>query len=85
MKRSKVTREALQAAIAEAVREADPDCEALLEVILECVLPTARDHANWALKGVRYGKAERAKCDVAISAIIEQLQKEFTIADESKR
>jgi hypothetical protein len=85
MKRATITREALQAVIAKAVKDSDTECEALMGVFVERIVPTSLVDVNWALKGVRYGKAERAKCDAAISAIVEQLQQKFIISDERKR
>jgi hypothetical protein len=85
MKRETITREALRAVIAKAVRDADPECEAFIGVFVERIVSTSPGDVNWTLKGVRYGKAERVKCDAAISSIVEQLQQEFIISDERKR
>ena len=49
---------------------------------MERLVPESRGDVNWALQGVQYGKAERAKCDAAISGVVERLQHEYVIAGE---
>jgi len=58
-KRTWIARAALESALAENVRGSDPQCEGLIEIIVERVVPASPDGANWAVKGVKYGKAER--------------------------
>jgi hypothetical protein len=84
MKRRPITLEYLQSAIAKAVRETDTECEALIGVFVERIVPASRGDVNWALKGVRYGKAERAKCDAAIAVVVERLQLEYIVSDGLK-
>jgi hypothetical protein len=81
MKRRPITRNALQSIIAKAVRETDAECEALIGVFVERIVPKSRGDVNWALKGVQYGKADRAKCAAAISAAVELLQREYVIKE----
>jgi hypothetical protein len=80
-KRTWITRAALELALAETVRGSDPQCEGLIEIIVERVVPRAPDGANWALKGVRYGTAEREVCGAAISKSVEESQREFEVSD----
>jgi hypothetical protein len=70
--------------IAKTVKDAAPECEAFVGVIVERIVPASLCDVNWALKGLRYGTAEREKCNAAISAIVEQLQQEFIICDEDE-
>jgi hypothetical protein len=84
MKRKPITPDTLQSVIANAVRETDAECEALIGVLVERVVPKSRGDVNWALKGVQYGKAERVRCAAAISVVVERLQHEYFIEDESK-
>jgi hypothetical protein len=59
--RSSVSLERLQSAITEAVKKSDPGCETFVGVIVRRETPKARVGANWALRGVRFGKADRDK------------------------
>ena len=78
--RSSVTVDDLQSAITEAVKKADPDCEAFIGVIVQRVTPKAQLDANWAIKGVRFGKADREKSRKALTTIVERMQREFVLA-----
>jgi hypothetical protein len=80
-KRRSITRAALELTIADAVRESDPHCEPLVGIIVERVVPKSPDGANWAVKGVRFGKADRELCPAAISGFVEIGQGEFEISD----
>jgi hypothetical protein len=84
MKRKPLTPDALQSVIAKAIRDTEAECEALIGVFVERIVPKSRGGVNWTLKGVRYGKAERVKCNAAISVVVERLQHEYNVADESK-
>jgi hypothetical protein len=78
--RSSVSRERLQSAITEAVKKADPDCEAFVGVIVQRETPKARFDANWAIRGIRFGKADRDKSGLALATIVERMQREFSLA-----
>jgi cold shock protein len=80
-KRTWISRDALKAALVESVRGSDPQCEGLIEIIIERVVPASRDVANWAVKGVKYGKAERKLCSAAISKFVQESQGEFEVSD----
>jgi hypothetical protein len=71
----------LEAAIAEAVRGSGPECEGLIGIFVEQVVPILPDAANWAGKGVKYGKAERNRCSAAISNFVNERQSEFEVSD----
>jgi hypothetical protein len=77
--RSSVSRDRLQSAITEAVKKADPDCEAFVGVIVQRETPKARLDANWAIRGVRFGKADRDKCSKALTTIVDRMQREFIL------
>jgi hypothetical protein len=79
--RTSITRAALELAIAEAVRSGSPECSALIGIIVERVVPSAPGSANWAVKGIRFGKADRDQCGAAISKIVEERQLEFELSD----
>jgi len=84
MKRKPITLEDLELAIAKAVRETDSQCESLVGVFVERIVPKSRGEVNWALRGVRYGKAERTRCNAAIAVIVERLQSEYNVSDGLK-
>jgi hypothetical protein len=79
--RTPMTRAALELAIAQAVRTSSPDCSALIGIIVERVVPKAPGGPNWAVKGIKFGKADRAQCSAAISKLVEDGQLEFEISD----
>jgi CspA family cold shock protein len=80
-KRKPITRAALELAIADAVRASDPQCEALIGIIVERVVLAAPGGANWVVKGIKYGKADRDRCGAALSQCVEERQREFEISD----
>jgi CspA family cold shock protein len=80
-KRSPISRAALELALAEAVRGSDPQCEGLIGIFVERVVPGSPGGANWVVKGIRYGKAERDRCNAAISSCVEEGQREFEVSD----
>ena len=78
--RSSVSRNRLQSAITEAVKKADPDCEAFVGVIVQRETPETSLDANWGIRGVRFGKADRDKCSLALTTIVERMQRDFSLA-----
>jgi CspA family cold shock protein len=80
-KRTWITHAALEQALAETVRASDPECEGLIAIIVERIVPAPSDGANWAVKGVKYGKAQRERCSAAISKCVEDSQREFEVLD----
>jgi cold shock CspA family protein len=79
-KRTQITQAALEVALAEAVRAHDAQCEGLVGIILERASPASSTGTNWAVKGVKYGKAERDRCDAALSICVEEMQREFEVS-----
>jgi hypothetical protein len=70
----------LQSAITKAVKKADPKCEGFVGVIVQREVPKARLDADWAIKGVRFGKADRDMSSAALATIVERMQREFSLA-----
>jgi hypothetical protein len=81
LKRTLIPRAALELIIADAVRNSDPHCGPLVGIIVERVVPTSPDGANWAIKGVKYGKADRERCAAATSDFVKKGLREFEISD----
>jgi hypothetical protein len=79
--REQIKCETLEVAIATAVKSSDPRCEPFIGVFIERRTPKSRDDANWAVKGIKFGKAERQNCNAALSVIVERLKREFEISD----
>jgi hypothetical protein len=71
----------LEAAIATAVKRSNPSCEPFIGVYVERNAPQSSDDANWTLKGIKFGRAEREPCNAALSVIVERLKREFEISD----
>jgi hypothetical protein len=79
--RKPVTRADIEQSLAEAVRTSHPEFETFAGVIVERIVPDGLGHTNWALKGVRYGKADRHRSGTVLSYCVEQAQLEFEISD----
>jgi hypothetical protein len=73
----------LELAITEAVKKEGPGCEAFVGVIVQQTRPKSRFDANWAVRGVKFGRADRDKANEAITAIVERMQQEFRLFDDS--
>jgi CspA family cold shock protein len=81
VKRTSITRAALELALVESVRASDPQCEGLVGIIVERIVPESPGGANWTVKGVKYGRAERSRCSAALSHCVEEGRLEFEISD----
>ena len=80
--RSSVSRDLLQSAITEAVKKADHGCEAFAGVVIKRETPKSRLDANWAVQGVRFGRADRDKAGQALETIVERAQHYFSLAED---
>src|ERR1700753_3033849 len=61
--RKPITRATLERCLTDDVRKAAPECEGFVGVIIEGVTPEGVDGVNWVVKGVKYGKANRSRCE----------------------
>jgi hypothetical protein len=77
-----ITRTTLESAIVGAARKAAPDCESLVGVVVQRTTPKSRFDANWALRGVKFGKANREETNEAMAVIVERMQREFRLSDD---
>jgi hypothetical protein len=80
--RSSVSREHLQRAITEAVKKAEPGCETFAGVVIKRETPKSRFDANWAIQGVRFGRADRDKSGQALTTIVERAQRYYSLAED---
>jgi hypothetical protein len=69
-------------AITAAVKESDPQCEPFVGVLIEHHAPRSRDDANWAIKGIRFGRAARDKCSAALVVVIDKMQGAFELRQD---
>jgi hypothetical protein len=80
--RRAVSREHLERTITDAVKS---ECDGFVGVVIERVKPRSRAEPNWALRGARFGKADREKSHQALATHVERLQREFTLAEDENR
>jgi hypothetical protein len=80
--RNPVTLEKLRSAIADAVKKSDLDCEPFIGVVIER-LASPGVTSNWAIRGVKFGRADREKSNRALKSIVERMQLEFLLSDDS--
>ena len=82
--RKRVSRETLELAITAAVKESDPQCGPFVGVLIEHHAPRSREDTNWAIKGIRFGKADRDKCSVALAFVVKKMQREFSLQQDQE-
>jgi hypothetical protein len=75
-----VSRERLESEITEAVRRLEAGCKGFAGVIIERLEPKSHADPNWAVKGVRFGGADREKAAKVLPTVVERMQREFTLA-----
>ena len=80
--RKPMARADLEQSLADAVRSIAPQCQAFVGVIIERVVPQTADGANWVVKGVRYGRADRDQCEAALGMSLREKQLEYLLSDE---
>jgi hypothetical protein len=79
--RNPISREEMQVAITEAVKKADADCAAFVGVFVEWTKRTSVLEANWAVKGIKFGRADRNKAGNAVNRVVERMQREFNLSN----
>jgi putative SOS response-associated peptidase YedK len=72
----------LELAITEAVKKTEPGCDDFVGVIVQKTTPKSRFDANWALRGVQFGRANRERTNEAIATVVERMQREFRLSDD---
>jgi hypothetical protein len=80
--RKPISREEMQAAITGAVKKADPDCEPFVGVIVERTKRGSLLEANWAIRGIKFGRADRNKAGDAVNRIVERMKCDFNLSNE---
>ena len=79
-KRRLITRAELEHGIANRVK-GGADCAEFVGVIVERVKPNSPTGANWTLKGIRYGTANRSLCDALLSSCVADQALRFDLSD----
>jgi hypothetical protein len=77
--KSLIASDTLQLAITKAVQKAEP---AFVDVIVQRITPKSHFDTNWALRGVKFGKADREKANRAVTTVVEHMQHEFRLPDD---
>jgi hypothetical protein len=80
--RVSMTAPALELAISESVKKAAPGCEDFVGVIVQHNTPQSRLDANWAIRGVKFGKADRPVADEALATVVERMQRECLLSKD---
>lgn len=82
--RVSVFRSVLEQNLGDAIRDRDPECGALVGIIVEPATSDAAYGANWAIKGVKYGRADRDRCSAVIASCVLDLRSKFQVSEWSK-
>ena len=80
--RKLISRADLEQSLTDAVRKISPECGAFVGIIIDRILPETAGGLNWAIRGVKYGKADRGKCDAALSMWLQENRQEYTLIED---
>ena len=78
--RAPISRPALEDEIAKAVKT-DEACEGFSGVIVESAYERTDCGANWRIKGIRFGTADRSKVASIVAAVVERMQQDYELSD----
>lgn len=79
--RTGLSRVELEKAMLETIKASGPECESFVAVIVEKMVPAQLGDANWRIKGVKYGRADRERCGPAIAKCERRMQLAFALVD----
>jgi hypothetical protein len=82
IRRSLIGSQKLEFAITDAIKKGVPGCESFAGVFVQPTSPKSRFDANWSLRGVKFGGANRAKAAEAIAGIVERMQQEYKLSED---
>jgi hypothetical protein len=82
--RKLISRENLRFEITNFVRTSDPACASFVDVVIELTDPESPGDPNWAIRGVRFGRADREKSRAALASVVERMQATFRVSEEIK-
>jgi hypothetical protein len=78
--RKPVAREEIERSLTEAVRTSHPEFEDFAGVIVERIVPPTPGAANWAIKGIRFGGADRHRGGIILAYCVDEAQLKFELA-----
>jgi hypothetical protein len=81
-RRVSMTTPELELAILEAVKKAAPGCEDFVGVVVAHETPKSHPGSNWAIRGVKFGKADRTIANEALDGVVEGMQREFRLSED---
>ena len=81
-RRVSMTTPELELAISEAVKKAASGCEDFVGVIVLRKTPKSHLDPNWAIRGVKFGKADRKVADEALATVVERMQRELLLSED---
>jgi cold shock CspA family protein len=79
--RKPIARAVLEEQLTEAVRTSHAEFEAFAGVIVERVDPVPQGSANWAIRGIKFGGANRDRSSSVLSHCVEEAQREFELSE----
>ena len=82
--RRQVTREELEQSLTEAVRACHPEFETFAGVIVERIVPSPSGGPNWAVKGIKFGAADRHRSGIILSYCVDEAQHQFELAEPAR-
>jgi hypothetical protein len=80
--RSSMTAPDLEMAIAEAVKRTAPGCAGFIGVIVQRKMPKSHLEPNWAVRGAKFGTADRKVAAETLATIVERMQREFVLRED---
>ena len=51
-------------------------------VIIQMVMPEVLGGVNWVIKGVKYGKANRSRCETVLGTTLREKQQNYVLVDD---
>ncbi len=81
--RVSITAAELQSAIEQALKST-PSCEDFVGVVVCSKASKSHLEPNWDLRGVKFGKSDRAIVSLALATVVACLQQEFRLAPNHK-
>ena len=80
--RKLISRADLEQSLTDAIRKVSPECGAFVGIIVDRILPETAGGINWTIRGVKYGKADRGRCDAALSIWLQKKRQEYTLIED---
>ena len=77
--RVSITIPELELAISDAVTK--DGCEEFVGVVVRRATPKSHLDPNWAIRGAKFGNADRKAANEALAAIVDRMQREFLLID----